>query len=318
MSKHIILFITSILFFGCNNEKVFKIINHNKTGVNFINTVVESDRLNILDYLYFYNGGGVSLGDINDDDLLDIFFTANQGSNKLFLNNGNLKFTEITETAGVSGNSSWSTGSVMVDINNDGLLDIYVCSVVGINGFTGSNELYINNGDNTFTEKSAEYGLDFKTYSSAAAFLDYDLDGDLDMYLLNHSIHTPESFGNVNLRYKRDFMTGDKLLKNDNGKFIDVSEEAGIFSGVNGYGLGISIADFNNDNYPDIYIGNDFHEDDYYYINNGNGTFTESLREFFDYSSRFSMGNDNADINGDGFPEIISLDMLPQDEKILK
>lgn len=318
MSKHIILFITSILFFGCNNEKVFKIINHNKTGVNFINTVVESDRLNILDYLYFYNGGGVSLGDINDDDLLDIFFTANQGSNKLFLNNGNLKFTEITETAGVSGNSSWSTGSVMVDINNDGLLDIYVCSVVGINGFTGSNELYINNGDNTFTEKSAEYGLDFKTYSSAAAFLDYDLDGDLDMYLLNHSIHTPESFGNVNLRYKRDFMTGDKLLKNDNGKFIDVSEEAGIFSGVNGYGLGISIADFNNDTYPDIYIGNDFHEDDYYYINNGNGTFTESLREFFDYSSRFSMGNDNADINGDGFPEIISLDMLPQDEKILK
>ena len=206
----------------------------------------------------------------------------------------------------------------MVDINNDGLLDIYVCSVVGINGFTGSNELYINNGDNTFTEKSAEYGLDFKTYSSAAAFLDYDLDGDLDMYLLNHSIHTPESFGNVNLRYKRDFMTGDKLLKNDNGKFIDVSEEAGIFSGVNGYGLGISIADFNNDTYPDIYIGNDFHEDDYYYINNGNGTFTESLREFFDYSSRFSMGNDNADINGDGFPEIISLDMLPQDEKILK
>ena len=186
MSKHIILFITSILFFGCNNEKVFKIINHNKTGVNFINTVVESDRLNILDYLYFYNGGGVSLGDINDDDLLDIFFTANQGSNKLFLNNGNLKFTEITETAGVSGNSSWSTGSVMVDINNDGLLDIYVCSVVGINGFTGSNELYINNGDNTFTEKSAEYGLDFKTYSSAAAFLDYDLDGDLDMYVYTH------------------------------------------------------------------------------------------------------------------------------------
>ncbi|HMB99975.1 MAG TPA: CRTAC1 family protein, partial [Flavobacteriaceae bacterium] len=271
-----------------------------------------------LDYLYYYNGGGVAVGDINNDNLPDIFLSGNQVKNKLFLNKGNLKFEDISEKAQIQGNSSWNTGSVMGDINGDGLLDIYVCAVVGLNGFNGFNELYINNGDETFTEGAAKYMLDYESYSSSAAFLDFDLDGDLDMYLLNHAIHTPESFGNAKLRYKRNYQTGDKLLRNDNGEFTDVSEEAGIYGGINGYGLGIAISDFNQDGYPDIFVGNDFHEDDYYYINNGDGTFSEKLKDYFGHTSRFSMGNDVADINHDGWSDIISLDMLPEDETVLK
>jgi hypothetical protein len=268
--------------------------------------------------MYFYNGGGVAVGDINNDSLPDIFFSGNQVKNKLYLNQGNLKFKDISKKAKIEGNSSWNTGAVMGDVNGDGLLDIYVCAVVGLNGFNGYNELYINNGDETFTESASAYGLDFDTYSSSAAFLDYDNDGDLDIYLLNHAIHTPESYGKVEVRYKRNYQTGDKLLRNDNGKFVDVSEEAGIFGGVNGYGLGISIADFNKDGYADIYVGNDFHEDDYFYINNGDGTFSNKLTELFGHTSRFSMGSDVSDINHDGLPDLLSLDMLPENEKVLK
>ena len=274
--------------------------------------------MNILDYLYFYNGGGVALGDVNGDDLPDIFLSGNQVQNRLYLNRGDMKFEDVTEAAGVGGNSSWNTGSVMADVNADGLLDIYVCAVVGINGFRGHNELYINNGDGSFTERAAEFGLDFDTYSSNAAFLDYDGDGDLDMYLLNHAVHTQDSYGKASLRYERNYDTGDKLLRNDGGVFTDVSEEAGIFGGVNAYGLGLAVSDFNQDGYPDLYIGNDFHEDDYYYLNNGDGTFTEGLRNSFGHTSRFSMGNDVADINNDGRPDLISLDMLPEDEVPLK
>ena len=206
----------------------------------------------------------------------------------------------------------------MGDINGDGFLDIYVCAVVGINGFDGYNELFINNGDGTFTESAATYGLDFDSYSSNAAFLDYDLDGDMDIYLLNHAIHTQESFGQADLRNKRNFQTGDKLLRNDGTTFTDVSEAAGIYGGINGYGLGVAVADFNRDGYPDIYVGNDFHEDDYYYLNNGDGTFSECLKYYFGHTTRFSMGNDVADINNDGWPDMISLDMLPEDETVLK
>jgi hypothetical protein len=190
--------------------------------------------------------------------------------------------------------------------------------VVGINGFNGHNELYINKGDGTFDESAAEFGLDYDSYSSSAAFLDYDLDGDLDIYLLNHAVHTQESYGKADLRLKRNFQTGDKLLRNEDGKFVDVSEEAGIYGGINGYGLGLAISDFNLDGYPDIYIGNDFHEDDYYYLNNGDGTFTESLKKYFGHTTRFSMGNDVADLNHDGRPDLMTLDMLPEDEKVLK
>ncbi len=320
MNKYITLISLIFVLLGCDPKEgeLFKNPSSKSTGIDFRNTITEKNDLNILDYLYFYNGGGVALGDINNDDLPDIFFSGNQVKNKLYLNKGNLKFEDITETAGVSGNSTWNTGSVMGDINGDGLLDIYVCAVVGINGFNGFNELYINNGDNTFTESAAKYGLDFDTFSSNVAFLDYDQDGDLDLYLLNHAVHTQESFGRSDIRNKRNFQTGDKLLRNDGDKFTDVSEQAGIFGGANGYGLGISIADFNQDGYPDIFVGNDFHEDDYYYINNGDGTFSERLKEYFGHTSQASMGNDVADINHDGWPDIMSLDMLPEDEKALK
>lgn len=309
-----------IFIFGCDKNKgdIFQKRTSEETGILFSNDLNESDDLNILDYLYFYNGGGVAIGDINNDELPDIFLSGNQVPNALYLNKGNFVFEDISEKAGVKGNSSWNTGSVMGDVNGDGLLDIYVCAVVGLNGFNGHNELYINQGDGTFKEKAAEYGVDFESYSSNAAFLDYDLDGDLDIYLLNHAVHTQESFGKAALRHQRSYETGDKLLRNDNGRFTDVSEAAGIFGGINGYGLGIAVSDFNLDGYPDLFIGNDFHEDDYYYLNNGNGTFTESLRNTFGHTSRFSMGNDVADINHDGLPDIISLDMLSDDERILK
>lgn len=321
MNKQIIVILISVLLlsYSCSNEgDLFKNLAAKETGITFQNTLTETDDLNILDYLYFYNGGGVAVGDINNDDLLDIFFSGNQVKNKLYLNKGNLQFEDISDKAGVSGNSSWNTGTIMGDVNGDGLLDIYVCAVVGIKGFDGQNELYINNGDQTFTESAAKYGLDFESYSSSAAFLDYDLDGDLDMYILNHAVHTQESFGKASLREVRNYQTGDKLLRNDGNRFTDVSEESGIYGGVNGYGLGIAVADFNKDGYPDLYVGNDFHEDDYYYLNNGDGTFSERLKEYFGHTTRFSMGNDVADLNHDGWPDIISLDMLPENEKILK
>ena len=319
MNRAICIGIILLSMVRCKPEgSVFKNVPPKQSGVDFINQVTATDELNILDYLYFYNGGGVSIGDINNDGLPDIYLTANQLKNKLYLNKGNLQFEDITTTAGVAGNSTWNTGTVMADVNNDGFLDIYVCTVVGINGFDGHNELFINNGDNTFSEQSAKYGLDFDTYSSSAAFFDYDLDGDLDMYLLNHAVHTPESFGKVDLRNRRTYETGDRLMRNDGTTFTDVSEEAGIYGGINGYGLGLNISDFNKDGYPDIYVGNDFHEDDYYYINQGDGTFKNELTAYFGHTSRFSMGNDAADINHDGWPDLMSLDMLPQEEKSIK
>ena len=312
--------IISLILIGCSKKEnlLFEKLDVKNTNINFTNELLPSKNISILDYLYYYNGGGVALGDMNNDGLVDIYFSSNQGKNKLYLNKGNNKFEDITGKAGVEGQSDWSSGTVMADVNGDGFLDIYVCAVVGINGFEGHNELFINNKNNTFTESAAEYGLDLDNYSSSAAFFDYDLDGDLDMYLLNHAVHSELSFGNAAIRNKRSYECGDKLFQNNNGKFVDVSEKAGIFGGANGYGLGLAVADFNLDGYPDIYVGNDFHEDDYYYLNNGDGTFTESLKQYFGHTSRFSMGVDVADVNHDGFPDIMTLDMLPEDEKALK
>ncbi len=323
MNKHIFIIFIVGCFLSCNDQDVkesslFEKVPSETTKVTFQNTLTPTEDLNILDYLYFYNGAGVAVGDINNDDLVDVFFTSNQGKNKLYLNKGNFEFEDITQKAGVSGNSDWNTGTTMADVNGDGFLDIYVCAVVGLQGLQGKNELYINNGDGTFTEKASQYGLDFQNYSTSASFFDYDNDGDLDMYLLNHAIHTQNSFGKASLRDTRSNESGDKLLRNDVERFTDVSEESGIFGGANGYGLGIATADFNNDGFTDIYVSNDFHEDDYYYINDSNGAFSEQLKKKFGHTSRFSMGSDVADINHDGYLDILTLDMTPEDEKVLK
>lgn len=324
----------STLLAGCNSFKsekpLFQSLDSTQTGVSFANRLVPSEKLNILDYLYFYNGGGVSAGDINNDGLTDLYFVSNQGKNKLYLNKGNFKFEDITAKAGVEGFSDWQTGSTMADVNGDGFLDIYVCAVGNFRGLEGANELYINNGDGTFTEKAADYGLDFTGFSTQAAFFDYDHDGDLDCYLLNHAVHTSRSYDRVTARNLRHNESGDYLYENQlvtkagkapagkTARFVNVSEKAGIYGAAMGYGLGISVADLNNDGWEDLYISNDFHEDDYYYVNNQNGTFTESVRKAFQHTSRFSMGNDIADVNNDGFADVMTLDMYPEDETVEK
>ena len=293
-------------------------LSEKTTGIDFKNTLVEDAAHSIINYIYFYNGGGVSAGDINNDGLVDLYFVSNQGENKLFLNKGNLQFEDISQNANINSASDWNTGVTMVDINNDGFLDIYVCAVSGLLDFEGKNELFINNGDATFTESAREYGLDFSGYATQAYFFDFDKDNDLDVYIVNHATHTVTSHGKAALRNKRVPLVGDVLLENKKGAFTDISEKAKIFGGINGYGLSASIADFNNDGWDDIYVCNDFHEDDYYYINNQDGTFREELKKSFSTLSRFSMGSDVADINGDGFQDLITLDMLPNDERVLK
>jgi len=321
MTKRIGIFVLSLWMISCSKNKketLFEQIPVEKSGVSFRNDLKESDKLNILDYLYFYDGGGVAIGDINNDGLQDIYFTANQLPNKLYLNKGNFVFEDITEKAGVAGKSDWNTGVVMADVNGDGFLDIYVLAVVGLNGFDGHNELFINQGDGTFIEEATKYGLGLDNYSTSAAFFDYDNDGDLDLYLLNHAVHTTDSFGPANIRNNRNYESGDKLMRNDGDKFTDVSEAAGIFGGPNSYGLSVATADFNQDGFIDIYVSNDFHEDDYYYLNNGDGTFKEQVKEKFGHVSRSSMGSDVSDINHDGYPDIMTLDMLSDDEKVIK
>jgi hypothetical protein len=313
---------TSLLISCHKPATLFDSLPSSKTHVAFENKIENKHLFNILYYLYFYNGGGVSTGDINNDGLPDIYFTANsKGHNKLYLNKGNFEFEDITDKAGVAGRADWCTGVTMADVNGDGFLDIYVSAVSNKYGLKGHNELFINNGNGSFTEKSKEYGLDFSGFTTQTAFFDYDHDGDLDCYILNQSHHPHQNIVDTSNRRKYDSLSGDRFYRNDLntlGKFTDVSKQVGIYQSNLGYGLGISVGDLNNDGWDDIYIGNDFHENDYYYVNNGDGTFAESGAKHFKHYSRFSMGNDIADYNNDGQLDVVTVDMLPPDERTLK
>jgi len=298
---------------------LFNKLEPKNSGVSFENELIFDEEFNIYTYRNFYNGGGVALGDIDNDGLVDIYFTGNRVANKLYKNLGNLKFEDITDQAGVSGQKAWSTGVSMADINGDGFLDIYVCNSGDISGDDKQNELFINNGDGTFTENAEAYGLADKGFSTHAAFFDYDQDGDLDAYLLNNSYKAIGSFNlQKNERPIRDAVGGDKLYRNDDGKFTDVSEDAGIYGSIIGFGLGVTVGDVNADNWLDIFISNDFFERDYLYINQGDGTFDEVLESSMQSISQASMGADMADINNDGNPDIFVTDMLPEPDERLK
>jgi enediyne biosynthesis protein E4 len=315
-------------FISCNQREAkdqvfFNSLPSSETGIDFVNQINEDDKFNIIEYLYFYNGGGVALGDINNDGFTDLYFSSNQGPNKLYLNKGNFRFEDISGNTEVSGLGNWKTGVTMADVNGDGYLDIFSCGVGGYKGFTGRNQLLINNKDLTFSDKTAEYGLSFQGFSTQASFFDFDNDGDLDLYLVNHSVHSVRSYGDASLRFQSDPKAGDKLYRNElvpSGQvnFTEVTSQAGIYNSQIGYGLGVGISDLNNDGYLDIYVSNDFHENDYLYINQGDGTFKQELEQSIPHTSRFSMGNDIADINNDGWQDIVTLDMLPKDEQVIK
>ncbi len=312
-----------VILIGCDqsvkHDTLFVELPWSKTGIQFENNLKFDQELNIYTYRNFYNGGGVAIGDVNNDGLVDLFLTANQGPNKLYLNKGDFVFEDITDRAGVAGTKAWSTGVSMADVNGDGWLDIYVCNSGDVKGDNKENELFINNGDLTFTDRAHEFGVADRGFTTHAAFIDFDKDNDLDLYILNNSYQAIGSFNlRKNVRPVRDSLGGDKLFRNDNGHFTDVSEAAGIYGSVIGFGLGVTVGDINKDGWPDMYISNDFFERDYLYINNKNGTFRECLTEQMLSISGASMGADMADINNDGFADIFVTEMLPADQGRLK
>ncbi len=338
-SKYIIPWITTLLLLiACNETKnevsattkepLFSLLTAEESGIDFVNYVENQKDFNIFKYRNFYNGGGVAIGDINNDGLPDIYLTGNMEPNKLYLNKGGLQFEDITLNAGVGGNKPWSTGVTMADINADGLLDIYVSNAGNLEGNNHDNDLYINNGDLTFTERAQEFNLAKTGFSTHASFFDYDKDGDLDAYILNNSNIPVSSLGYAEQREVRaqDWEgvphifrgVGDMLLRNDGGKFVDVSEEAGIYGSLIGFGLGVLVTDINSDLWPDIYVSNDFYERDYLYINQKDGTFTEEIKDYTQHLSLSAMGIDIADINNDGHNDIFITDMLPEPEERVK
>jgi len=324
----ITLFLLTI--FSCKQQEksvpLFQLVEN--SGIEFVNKVQDNDTINILNYRNFYNGGGAATGDINNDGFPDVFFTANQGSNKLFLNKGNFKFEDISAKAGFIDKQQFSTGVVMADVNADGWLDIFVCNAGSMhNAALRSNQLFINNHDLTFTENAEKYGLNDSGYTTQVSFFDYDLDGDLDMFKIDNS---PVPVNSLGYPKQRDVFAanwnvpdylkggGDHLYRNDDGRFIEVTQQAGIHGTLMSFGLGVTVGDVNNDNYPDVYVSNDFFERDYLYINQKNGTFKDELEERVQHNSYASMGADFGDINNDGFSEIFTTDMLPADDYRLK
>jgi len=317
--KYIVLLVILAKCKQIDSTTQFELLKSSKTGVTFRNDLTFNKDFNVYTYRNYYNGGGVAIGDINNDGFADIYFTANQKPNELYLNKGDFQFENISGKSNTEGQRAWSTGVTMVDINADGLLDIYVCNSGDIKGSNKQNELFVNNGDLTFSEKATEYGLADPGYSTHSSFFDYDRDGDLDVYLLNNSYQAIGSFDlRRNERPKRDSLGGDKLLRNDDGKFVDVSLQAGIYGSIIGFGLGVTVGDVNGDHWDDIYVSNDFFERDYLYLNNQDGTFSEVFTEWIQSTSGASMGADMADINNDGNNDIFITEMLPRDDKRLK
>ena len=297
------------------NSQQFTLLSHNRTGISFRNPIKGSMDHNALNDSYFYNGAGVAAGDINNDGLVDLYFTGNMVSNRLYLNKGGFRFEDISQKAGVSATKTWNNGATMADLNGDGFLDIYVCSSTDGRPQFRKNILFLNNGDLTFTDRSEEYGIGDPDYSTHSAFLDYDKDGDLDLFVLNHSVDLYAMFNEESILLKNvmDLRYGQKLFRNDGSGFTEVTRDAGILSNVITFGLGVAVADFNGDDWPDIYVCNDFFEHDYFYINQKDGTFTEQMEDYFRYVSLSSMGCDAADINNDGYIDMFTLDMPPED-----
>jgi len=318
--------VTSVVFASCHTtettqvkDALFQLMPSAQTGIHFANTVVETTEFNIFKYRNFYNGGGVAIGDVNNDGKPDIFFTSNQQSNKLYINKGNWVFEDVTDKAGLQSNHKWHTGVTMADVNGDGWLDIYVSNSGDMPGDDRSNELYINQKNGSFKEEAHAYGLDDKGLSTQAVFFDYDNDGDLDCFVLNNSYRPSENFGyDRNIRNTRDLKGGHRLYRNDNGHFTDISEKAGIYGSEIGFGQGITVGDVNNDGWEDIYVSNDFFEKDYLYINQQNGTYKEVINDAIGHISQTSMGSDIADINNDGWLDIFTADMLPETDYRLK
>ncbi|MCC6725390.1 MAG: VCBS repeat-containing protein [Saprospiraceae bacterium] len=296
-------------------KPLFTAVPPEQSGVVFDNKLVESPAQNIITYEYFYNGGGVALADFNNDGLIDLYFTSNQQPNQLYFNRGNWHFEDVTKTAGVAGSSGWKTGVTVADVNADGWLDIYVCYSGDVPPERRKNQLFVNNANGTFTDKAEAMGVADAGYSTQAAFFDYDRDGDLDLFVINHNIRNLKNFDAAFVKKMVDADAGDRLYQNNNGKFTDVTLAAGIISNPLGYGLGLAVADFNNDGWPDIYVTNDYVEEDYLYINQQNGSFKESLKQHLGHISNFSMGVDVGDINNDGWADIFTLDMLPETNK---
>jgi hypothetical protein len=324
----IVVVFTAFLF-SCKNKKketpLFQVVEN--TGINFQNNVEDGSKENSFLFRNFYNGGGVAIGDINNDGLADVFLTSNAGTNKLYLNKGNFKFDDITDKAGIINDNKWNTGVVFADVNGDGWLDIYVGSSGHMSTGNRKNKLYINNRNLTFTESAASYGLDISAYTTQVSFFDYDMDGDLDCFMINNS---PIPVNQLQYSNRRDLPEnewpvaqflkggGDHLYRNDNGHFTEVTKQAGIHGTLISFGLGVSVGDINGDGYPDVFVSNDSYERDYLYINQKNGTFKDELEDWMQHTSFSSMGADIADINNDGYPDVFTTDMLPLSDYRLK